>query len=308
MNIEHLEYFVMVAETGSINKAARSLFISQPHLGKIIHGLESELGVILLQRTRHGVRLTAEGNELLEHMRKILEEYRDIRAMTRGSLQDCSALRVSMTKFSHIMESFISVVLCHKEDSRFSHQLNEGSPEDVVEDVFSGASQIGVLNFDSHRKEKFLEKLSAKHLSYHFLASVKPHILISEDHPLLREGAPVNLQTLSDYAFVRYIGAYEDFANRIQNEQGEQNLNKSKRIVYTHGRSTLLHMIGNSDFYGIGIYDFGAQERAYNVRSIPIEGCRDWLEFGYILPEREEPSPITREFIEDLVRRFSTIK
>ena len=39
MNVEHLEYFVTVAQVGSINKAAQALFISQPHLGKILRDL-----------------------------------------------------------------------------------------------------------------------------------------------------------------------------------------------------------------------------------------------------------------------------
>ena len=48
MNIKHLEYFLTVAEMGSINKAAQAHFISQPHLGKIVHDLEEEMGVVLL--------------------------------------------------------------------------------------------------------------------------------------------------------------------------------------------------------------------------------------------------------------------
>ena len=39
MNINSLEYFVTVAECGSINKAAKKLFMSQPHLSNIIKDL-----------------------------------------------------------------------------------------------------------------------------------------------------------------------------------------------------------------------------------------------------------------------------
>ena len=52
MNVEHLEYFVTVAQVGSINKAAHALFISQPHLGKILHDLEDEVGVYIAQLLR----------------------------------------------------------------------------------------------------------------------------------------------------------------------------------------------------------------------------------------------------------------
>ena len=46
MNLEHLEYFMTVAQTGSINRAAQALFISQPHLGKIIRDLEQSAGLM----------------------------------------------------------------------------------------------------------------------------------------------------------------------------------------------------------------------------------------------------------------------
>ena len=42
LNIRHLEYFLKVAQLGSINKAAQALFISQPYLGKIVHDLEEQ--------------------------------------------------------------------------------------------------------------------------------------------------------------------------------------------------------------------------------------------------------------------------
>lgn len=309
MNIEHLMYFKTVAEYGSINKAAHALYISQPHLGNIVRDLEDELDVKLLQRTRHGVSLTAEGTEFLAHAEKMLEEYQDICRIKTGSGRSSgNSLVISMTKFSHIMESFINVVLAHRDDPAFAHQLNEGSPEDVIEDVYSGMSQIGVLNFDTERRDWMMAKLKDKHLDYYYLAEFEPNILVADDHPLLKEGKPVDLANLADYGFVRYIGQYEDFTNRIRSEQGEQNLNQSRRIVYTHGRSTLLHLIGKSDFYGIGIHDFSMQESAYNVRSIPIEGCSASLEFGYILPEGKEPSAVTREFVADLTARFTKIK
>ena len=64
INLKHLEYFIKVAQLGSINKAAQALFISQPYLGKIINDLEYEAGCLLLNRSNHGVTLTPEGEEM----------------------------------------------------------------------------------------------------------------------------------------------------------------------------------------------------------------------------------------------------
>ena len=73
INLKHLEYFIKVARLGSINKAAQMLYVSQSHLGKIIHDLEETVGAPLLNRSRQGVTLTPEGNEFLERSVRILK-------------------------------------------------------------------------------------------------------------------------------------------------------------------------------------------------------------------------------------------
>ncbi|MEG2870938.1 MAG: LysR family transcriptional regulator, partial [Clostridium sp.] len=167
-------------------------------------------------------------------------------------------------------------------------------------------ANVGVFDFDINRREEIKSQLSHQNLEYHFLCHVKPHIVLSENHPLIREHMPVNLNTLTPYGFVRYFGQCEDFTYRIFSENSQYNLNYGSRIVYLDGRASLLHLISNSDFYSIGIHDFSAQATTYKVVSIPIEGCSDMLEFGYILPSGTPVSPITKEFLEGLTKRLST--
>ena len=59
INLKHLAYFSKVARLGSINKAAQLLYISQSHLGKIIHDLEETVGVPLLNRSRQRLQCAA---------------------------------------------------------------------------------------------------------------------------------------------------------------------------------------------------------------------------------------------------------
>jgi DNA-binding transcriptional LysR family regulator len=65
MELRHLRYFVAVAETLDFTKAATRLHLAQPALSRQVADLEDELGVDLLRRTSHGVRLTAEGKFFL---------------------------------------------------------------------------------------------------------------------------------------------------------------------------------------------------------------------------------------------------
>ncbi|MFI6279226.1 LysR substrate-binding domain-containing protein [Streptomyces sp. NPDC050988] len=67
-----LYYFISVAEELSFTRAAERLFVSQPALSKQIRMLERQLGVVLFERDRRTVRLTAVGEALLPHARAVL--------------------------------------------------------------------------------------------------------------------------------------------------------------------------------------------------------------------------------------------
>ncbi|MEU1459230.1 LysR family transcriptional regulator [Streptomyces sp. NPDC005727] len=67
-----LRYFVAVAEELHFTRAAERLYVSQPALSKQIRSLEGRLGAELLRRDRHGVALTAAGEALLPHARRVL--------------------------------------------------------------------------------------------------------------------------------------------------------------------------------------------------------------------------------------------
>jgi len=74
MRLLQMTYFLAVADTGSITKAAEYLFISQPALSKQITLLEDEIGTALLKRQPRGVALTNAGIQFAEDCRKILAQ------------------------------------------------------------------------------------------------------------------------------------------------------------------------------------------------------------------------------------------
>lgn len=68
-----LRYFAVVAEEGSLRKAAERLFISQPPLTRQVRQLEETLGAALFTRHSKGLTLTEEGREILAIIRPLLE-------------------------------------------------------------------------------------------------------------------------------------------------------------------------------------------------------------------------------------------
>jgi LysR family hca operon transcriptional activator len=75
MELRHLRYFVAVAEEGSLTVAAeKRLHTAQPSLSRQIRDLEYEVGVPLLSRSVHGVKLTPAGRAFLDHARLALTQ------------------------------------------------------------------------------------------------------------------------------------------------------------------------------------------------------------------------------------------
>jgi DNA-binding transcriptional LysR family regulator len=74
MNLRHLRTFVAVADAGGVRRAATRINLSQPATSRQINALEVELGVQLFDRIGRRVRLTSEGEDLLERSRRLLRD------------------------------------------------------------------------------------------------------------------------------------------------------------------------------------------------------------------------------------------
>ena len=73
MELRDLRFFCLVAETGSVTRAADTLCVSQPFVTKVIHRLEDELGTKLFDLEKRRVSLNANGEYFYRHARDILD-------------------------------------------------------------------------------------------------------------------------------------------------------------------------------------------------------------------------------------------
>ena len=77
MKIEHINLFIQVVESGSINQAAKHNFITQQGLSQTLKQIESELGIALFLRSHKGMQLTPEGEKFYRYGTRAVQAYND---------------------------------------------------------------------------------------------------------------------------------------------------------------------------------------------------------------------------------------
>ncbi len=80
MDITILKYFKIIAESGSLTKAAQQLNITQPAMSAMLKKLEEELGVELFDRSPNRIYLNKTGEIALIHVNAILRNVEQLKA------------------------------------------------------------------------------------------------------------------------------------------------------------------------------------------------------------------------------------
>ena len=88
--LRQLQYFVAVAEQGSVSRAAQNLSISQSSVTEAVKELEGDLGVELFERHPRGLTVTHKGHQFLRHATKILADVSDARRTFSGDQERAS--------------------------------------------------------------------------------------------------------------------------------------------------------------------------------------------------------------------------
>ncbi|HCR2984671.1 TPA: LysR family transcriptional regulator [Serratia marcescens] len=143
--------FVQVAEMGSFIRAAHVLEVPRASVSAAVQQLETQLGVRLLHRTTRQVRLTADGEQLLERLRPLLAEVEDIDQSFQASQRQASG-RLSVDVPSRIARRLIAPALPGLLRRHPHLQLVLGSADraiDLVQEGVDCAVRVGDLHDSS---------------------------------------------------------------------------------------------------------------------------------------------------------------
>ena len=195
MEIRQLEYFRKIAETGSINAAAKLLNMSQPPLSYQLKLLEEELDVRLFDRSRQGVSLTEAGKLLYQRSGELLQFADSAKfEVTQTGRRQVLRLGMTSTTVGPILPKIAAFTKAHPD---VSFEVHDGSTFSMMDLLLRGILDVSVV-----RTPVQLDKVA------HTVLCEEPMIAVSR--PGSGESGDIRLTALTQVPLILYR-RYERF-------------------------------------------------------------------------------------------------
>ena len=294
MTLQQLTYLVTVADCGNITEAAEKLFISQPSLSAAIHNLEKEMGVTAFTRSNKGVTVTREGEELLSFARMLLEQADNMKEHFGNGERRTPKFSVSCQHYSFAVNAFVDLIKEYDAD-QYSFIIRETQTGEIIEDVASGKSEIGVLYLSEHNEDVILKLIKNNQLKFEEMFVAEPHVFICKDHPLAKKEM-ISMEDLQPYPYLVY-------------EQGNNNsfyfseeifsTYERKKNIRVRDRATLFNLLIGLNGYTVcsGIID--KKLNGKDIIAVPLADEKD-MRIGYITHRKGMISRLGNTYIEAL--------
>ncbi len=193
ITLKQLEYFVKVAEAGSLADAARELYISQPSISNAITKLEDSLDVNLFVRHHaQGVSLTSAGGRLLPEIRSLLTQTGELVRSAQGLRQEVQG-RLHIGCFNPLASVYIPQLITEfrKQYPHADIRLYEENTERLISGLENNEFDM-IITYQLYAQQTFTQEI---------LATLKPYAIFPEDHPLCNK-RKITISQLAQYPMV----------------------------------------------------------------------------------------------------------
>lgn len=294
MTLQQLRYIIIVAEKGSINEAAKYLYISQPSLSNSIKELEEELGFPIFIRTNRGVTLSHKGMEFLGYARQVITQADLLEEKYIKKTKQIKSFCASSQHYPFVSHAFVELVKEYEEDD-YNFTLSETTTYEVIENVKTLYSEIGILYLSKYNEAVIRKILTENNLIFEELVRAKPHVFLYKEHPLAKEEL-IDLEDLREYPKISFNqGMYNAF---YYSEEVFSNLPVERSINVSDRAAVVNFMMGlNAYTFSSGIFPEYLHDQ--DIISIPVSADEEII-IGTIVHEDVTLSSIGEKFYEIL--------
>ncbi len=300
MTLQQLRYVIEVAARGSMNEAAKRLFISQPSLSSAIKELEEQIGLSIFERTNKGISLTKDGAEFLGYARQVIEQAELLESRYLNAKPAPQHFSVSTQHYAFAVNAFVKLVAEHGHDE-YELALRETKTHEIIQDVKTQRSEIGILYVNEFNAKVINRLLKNANLTFTSLFKARAHIFISVKNPLAQH-ASVTLEQLQDYPYLYFEqGEYNSFHF---SEEILSTLSHRKSIC-VNDRATLFNLLIGLNGYTISTGVLSADLNGNEIIPIPLESDES-IHVGWIAHRNAALSKLGAAYIEALHETLSS--
>lgn len=299
MTIQQIRYAITITETGSLNKAAEQLYVSQPSLTSAMKELEGELGITIFNRTGKGVTLTSDGIEFITYARQLYAQYDDMLEHfgKAGNLK--KKFGVSAQHYSFAVKAFVEMVKSY-DTLKYEFAIRECKTRDVINDVVQMRSEIGILFLSDFNRRAMLKLFKTSNLEFTPLIECNAFVYLWRGHPLAGE-KEISLSQLAEYPYLSFEQG--ESASLYLSEEAFNSGEFSRTIKISDRATTLNLMVGLNGYIlcsGIICEELNGDDYV----AVPFRGDDDSqgsdMEIGYIRRRDMIPSKMGELYIEKI--------
>ncbi|HGI4756308.1 TPA: LysR family transcriptional regulator [Streptococcus agalactiae] len=299
MRIQQLQYVIKIVETGSMNEAAKQLYITQPSLSNAVRNLETEMGIQIFIRNPKGITLTKDGMEFLSYARQILEQTALLEERYKGDNTSRELFSVSSQHYAFVVNAFVAL-FNGTDMTQYELFLRETRTWEIIDDVKNFRSEIGVLFLNSYNRDVLTKLFDDNSLIATTLFTTTPHIFVSKSNPLANR-KKLNMKDLEDYPYLSYDqGLHNSF---YFSEEMMSQIPHPKSIVISD-RATLFNLMIGLDGYTVATGILNSKLNGDEIVAIPLD-VDDVIDIVYIRHDKANLSKMGQKFIDYLLEEVS---
>lgn len=295
MTLQQLRQVIAIADSNSMNEAAKKLFISQPSLSSTVKDLEEELGLELFIRSNRGIQTTLEGAEFLGYARQVVEQYEllEDKYIEQKAKKKFS---VSTQHYTFAVKAFVEMVKKVGMDE-YEFAIHETKTFDVIQNVKTYQSELGILYLND-MNEQFMSKiLKENNQEFIELFQCETYVYIYREHPLASKEI-ISMKELEDYPCIAFT---QGDNNSFHLAEEMKSTYEYKKIIKVDDRATVLNlMIGLNGYTlcsGIICNELNGAEHV----AVPLLET-ETMHIGYTKRKHTKLSKLAQLYIEEVLK------
>ncbi|ROR74153.1 LysR family transcriptional regulator [Bogoriella caseilytica] len=296
VTLQQLKYFIEVAASGSITRAAAALYVAQPSLSKSMKEIEARVGRELFTRTAQGISLTPDGVEFLGYARQVVQQADLLEQRYADKKPPRRLCSISTQHYAFAVNAFVNMVR-RADTAEYEFTLRETRTHDIIEDVATLRSDIGILYRNPFNQQVLDKIFRTRGLAFHPLFTARPHVFVSRTNPLAGR-ASVSPADLADYPCLSFDQGVHNsfyFAEEILSTEF------SPKAVRVSDRATIFNLMIGLNGYTISTGILSTDLNGENIVSVPLE-VDDHIEVGWIAPASVQLTGQARTYLDELER------